>query len=200
MNRPKIFILTSLALCTMQVLTILASWIASAVFPEAGFTSLLSGTGLRWLFGQSVSSGCTEYMAWLMIGSTFIGTFMWSELPKKIITFKSCDYNEKTAIVFFFIELLIGIGICLAFALVPHSPFLGIDGRLFTGPFLKSSILVLGSTVFAGSITFLLLTERCKSYSLAADALLCGLKAFAPLTVVLFLLKVTIEMIVFAFF
>ncbi len=200
MNKPKIFILTSLTLCTLQALTILTSWIASAVFPDEGFNSLLSGTGLRWLFGQSVSSGCTEYMAWLMIGSTFIGTFLWSGLPKKIISFKSCDYNEKTAIVFFFIILLIGIGICSAFALVPHSSFLGIDGRLFTGPFLKSSLLVLGSSVFAGSITFLLLTERVKSYSIAADAMLCGLKAIAPLIVVLFLLKVTIEMVVFAFF
>ncbi len=200
MNRPKIFILTTLTLCIMQMLIILASWIASAVFPDEGFNSLLSGTGLRWLFAQSVSSGCSEYMVWLMIGSTFLGTFIWSGLPKKITTFRLCDYNEKTAIVFFFIELLIGIGICLALAFVPHSPFLGIDGKLFPGPFLKSSLLVIGSFIFAGSITFLLLTERCKSYALAADALLCGLKAIAPLIVVLFLLKVTIEMTIFAFF
>lgn len=200
MNRPKLFISSILALCIIQTLVILASWIASAVLPEAGFNSLLSGTGLRWLFGQCVSNGCSEYMAWLMIGSIFIGTFIWSGLPQKIISFGKCNYNEKTAIVFFFIELIIGIGICLMFALFPHSPFLGIDGSLYPGPFLKSSLLVLGSSVLAGSITFLLLTEKCKTYQLATDALLYGLKGIAPLIVVLFLLKVTIEMTIFAFF
>lgn len=197
MNRPKLFVITALSLCTVQILVILVSWIVSAVFPAYGFNSLLSGSGVRWLLTCWLNNGCSEMTTAFLFGGFFVGAFVWSGLPKKITSFRSCGYDEKFAVMMFFFVMIVGITVCLFFALYPHSPLLGITGTLVAGPFLKASFFVLGSALFGGSVIFSLLSGKVKSWEDAACALVYGLKAVAPLTVVLFLLKMTVEMAVF---
>lgn len=197
MNKSRFFVIATLSLCTVQALLILVSWIVSAVFPTYGFNSLLSGSGIRWLSSCWLEAGCSELTAWFLFGSFFVGTFVWSGLPKKITSFRSCGYNEKFAMVIFFFEMIAGITICLFLALYPHSPLLGITGTLYPGPFLKAAFFVLGATIFGGSVTFSMLSGRIRSCEDAAGALVYGLKAVAPLLVVLFLLKMTVEMACF---
>lgn len=197
MNRPKLFVITTLSLCTVQILVILVSWIVSAVFPAYGFNSLLSGSGVRWLLTCWQNSGCSEMITAFLFGAFFLGAFVWSGLPKKITSFRSYGYDEKFAVMMFFFVMIVGVAACLFFALYPHSPLLGITGTLAAGPFLKASFFVLGSALLGGSVAFSLLSGRIQSWEDAACVLVYGLKAVAPLTVVLFLLKMTVEMAVF---
>jgi p-aminobenzoyl-glutamate transporter AbgT len=199
MNKSKIFVLSTISLCVLQVLIILLSWIISAIFPAHGFHSLLSDSGIRWLLSRYINNGYSDFLIWFLFCSSFIGTFIWSKLPKKIISFKSCDYNERFAIRVFFCELAIGIFICLLLALYPHSSLLGITGKLFPGPFIMGISFILGITILGGSVTFLMLSGKLKTYEDASKALLFGIKAVAPLVVIFFLLKETLEMIRFVF-
>ncbi len=197
MNRPKFFVITTLSLCTVQTLLILVSWIVSAIFPAYGFNSLLSGSGIRWLLTRWLDNGCSETIAWFLFGSFFVGAFVWSGLPKKITSFRSCGYDERFAVMMFFFVMIAGVALCLFFALSPHSPLLGVTGTLVPGPFLRASFFLLGGALFGGSVIFSVLSGKIRSWEDAACALVCGLKAVAPLTVVLFLLKMTVEMALF---
>lgn len=199
MSKSRLFVTATLSLCIVQALLVLASWMISAVFPAYGFNSLLSGPGIRWLLSCYVDSGCSDFMTWFLVYSFFAGTFVRSGLPKKIISFGRCNYDEKFAIVLFFLVLMIGVSVCLFFALHPHSPLLGVTGMLVPGPFLKAAAFVMGVSVFVGSVAFLILSGEVKSCDDAADALVHGFKVVAPLIVVLFLLKVTLEMGLFVF-
>lgn len=196
-NSPKAFVIATLSLCTIQALVILLSWIVSAVFPACGFNSLLSGSGIRWLLSCYVDNGRSDLLAWFLFCSFFMGTFIWSGLPKKIILFRSCSYDEKFALALFFFGLAGAILLCLFLALYPRSPLLGVTGMLVPGPYLKGAFFIIGMSIFGGSVVFSMLTGRVKSYRDAAEALVCGLKSVAPLTVVLFLLKVTLGMVQF---
>lgn len=199
MNKSKIFVLSTISLCVLQALIILFSWIVSAIFPAHGFNSLLSDSGIRWLLSRYISNGYSDFFIWFLFCSFFLGTFFWSKLPKKIISFHSCDYNERFAIKVFFFELSIGITFCLLLALYPHSSLLSITGKLFPGPFVTAIVFIFGITIFIGSVTFLMLSGRVKTYEDAAESLLFGIKAVAPLMIIFFLLKETLEMIKFVF-
>ena len=52
-TRKKTFLaVLALLMGIGQIVLILASWIISSIKPEWGVRSLLSGEGIRWLFGN----------------------------------------------------------------------------------------------------------------------------------------------------
>lgn len=199
MNKSKYFVLTTIALCSIQIIIIILSWIITAIFPEHGFNSLLSGSGLRWLLSKYINNEYSNFCIWFLFFSFFVGTFIWSKLPKKIISYSQCDYNDKFAIKVFFFEIAIGIILCLTLVLYPNSSFLGISGNLFPGPFASASFFIIGMAFFIGSTSYLILSERLKTYKEAERLLVFGIQAVAPLIVIIFLLKKTLEIIKFVF-
>lgn len=197
MNRKKLFVVSTIAILTLQAALILLSWIISAVFPAQGINSLLSDAGIRWLLSTYVTNGYSDFLIWFLFCSFFAGTFFWSRLPQKIASYSKCNYNDKFAIKVFLCELLIGIAVCIIIAIYPHSSLLGITGELFPGPFLKAVFLIFGISIFLGSLSFLIISGRVKSLEDAEKPLLFGLKSVVPLIVIFFMLKETLEIILF---
>ena len=194
-NKSKIFILSAVTLLLLQALTILLSWIVSALWPALNIKSLLSGSGLRWLlsgFAQNLSS---EFLVWLIICSVFIGCFVWSELPKKIIWYTKNDYRERFAVNTFLSIVALAVILCVTMAVVPRSSFLSVSGHLYPGPFVRAACMILCMSIFGGSVAFLLLTGKVKDFETAEKACVFGLQSAVPVIIIYILLKQLLEMI-----
>ena len=180
-NKSKIFVLLSLCLLILQALTILGSWIVSAMWPSMGINSLLSGRGLRWFLGHMPENLSDTTLVWIILSCIIIGAFVWSELPKKIIAHSKNDYRERFAMAFF-----------------PHSSFLGVTGHLFPGPFLSAVFFIVGLGLSLGIAVYLMLSGKVDTYETVEQICVFGLQKAAPLIVIYLLLKELIEMIKFA--
>lgn len=196
-NRSKIFIISAVTLLSLQALTILFSWIVNAMCPSIGVNSLLSGFGLRWLLSSLPSNLSNQNFIWYLLFSVFVGTFVYSELPKKILYYSKNDFRERFAIKLFLLIIIISFLICATLALFPHSSFLGVSGHVFPGPFIASAILLLGLAMFGGSVVFLLLSGKVSNWEDAEKACIYGLQSAAPVIVIYFLLKELVEMVLF---
>lgn len=196
-DSSKLFVLSALTLCSLQALVILLSWIISALYPESGLHSLLSGVGLRWLLSTYASNMNSDTFVWLVELSIFLGAFIWSGLPGKIIAYNRCDYNERFALKIFFFEILIGIISCIILAVYPHSSLLSITGNLFPGPYIKAVAIILGMSLFIGSLSFLLLSGKVKSFRDIEKTFVYGVQCIAPLIVIYFLLNELYKMVLF---
>lgn len=194
----KFFVLTWVFLLVVQGLTILLSWIVSAVWPALGVHSLLSGSGLRWLLSSLGDNLASPMVAWFLLLSIFVGTFVWSGLPKKIIRYSENDYRDRFAVNFFVVAIFFAVILCVILAVYPHSSLLSVSGHLYPGPFLYASITILGFVLFGGSVVFCLLTGKVKDYETAEKACIFGLECAGPLIVTYILLKQSIELVLFA--
>lgn len=196
-NKSKIFIISAAGLLLLQALTILLSWVVSAMWPTLGIHSLLSGSGLRWLLNTVPNNLSDEHFTWFLLFCLYIGTFVYSGLPKKIISFADCDFRERFGIYLFFLVVITGLIVCLILGVYPHSSLLGVTGHLFPGPYLSAVMLVLGMSIFGGSVVFMLLSGRMEKWKDAEKACVFGLQSAAPLIVIYFLLKELVEMLIF---
>ncbi len=196
-NKSEIFVYTFILLCVAQVLVILFSWIASVLMPELGLNSLLNGSGIRWLlstYSDNLSSG---WFICFLLASMSLGTFFWSGLPQKIISFNKCTYNEKFGTLVFFFGNIVALIVCAVLAFWPDSPLLNVSGELFPGPYLKAVLLILGSSIFVGSVSFALLCNKLERYEDSEQILIYGIQKVVPLVVIYFLLKELVAMMQF---
>ncbi len=196
-NKSKIFIITATCLLALQALTILLSWVVGAVWPSLGIHSLLSGSGLRWLLSSLPNNLSDEYFIWFLLFCIFIGIFVYSELPKKIILFSKCDFRERFGIYLFFLIIATALLICLLLGVYPHSSLLGLTGHLFPGPYFGAVLLILGMSIFGGSVVFSLMARKVENWKDAEKACVFGLQSAAPVVVIYFLLKELVEMLIF---
>lgn len=197
-NKSKYFIILIASLVLMQILTILSSWIVSAVWPSLGIKSLLSGSGLRWLLCNMPFNLSNHYFIYFLLWSIFGGTFVYSGLPKKIIMFSKNDFRERFAINIFFLIVIVAILVGVILAIFPHSSFLGVTGHIYPGPYLSSLMLLFGLAIFGGSMAFLFLSGKVSDWKEAEKACVFGLQSVAPVVIIYFLLKALVEMVRFA--
>lgn len=197
-SKSKIFVLLSLFLLILQTLTILGSWIVSAMWPSIGINSLLSGRGLRWFLGRMPENLADTTLVWIILSCIIVGALVWSELPKKIITYSQNDYRERFSVLVFMFIILLSFLVCAVMAYFPHSSFLGVTGHLFPGPFLSAVFFILGLGLFLGIAVYMILSGKADTYDSILDACVYGLQKAAPLIVIYLLLKELIEMIKFA--
>ena len=197
-NKSKIFVLLSLCLLILQALTILGSWIVSAMWPSMGINSLLSGRGLRWFLGHMPENLSDTTLVWIILSCIIIGAFVWRELPKKIIAHSKNDYRERFAVIVFYLVVAISFLVCFAMAFFPHSSFLGVTGHLFPGPFLSAVFFIVGLGLSLGIAVYLMLSGKVDTYETVEQICVFGLQKAAPLIVIYLLLKELIEMIKFA--
>lgn len=54
------------AMVVCQLTIVIVSWIANALWPEFGMTSLLSHKGIRWMVGEMPDMLASEVMLWLL--------------------------------------------------------------------------------------------------------------------------------------
>ncbi len=76
-NRVVAYI--AVALVFAEVILALVSWLLFA-FQAEGMRSMLSGEGLRFLFGHCVDAICSPLLAWLLLLSMAVGSVRESQL------------------------------------------------------------------------------------------------------------------------
>lgn len=197
-NRSKLFICAVITLVAMQVLTVLLSWIVSAVWPSLAVESLLGNSGLRWLLSSYADNVSSPLLSWMLLLAVAYGMFRYNGFPQSL-AFKNED-NPKVLFAkkIFFLEIFLGFLFCVILAFYPHSVVLGVSGHLFPGPFLTIVLFVMIMVVIFANISFMYLSENASDDKSAEKALIFGLQSVAPLIVIYLLLKEWTAMVLFA--
>lgn len=193
-NKRNIFGLLFAIILASQGLVILLSWIISAVWPDMGINSLLSGAGLRWLINNLVVNETDSVLVSLLLLSFSWGTFVYSELPKKIILWKYCSYKERFGMGIFFFVIFVFVSASCFLYMLPHSPMLDVTGHISTLSLLGSLLVLLSVAIFTGSMTYILISEHEKT---AEKALVFGIQKAAPVIVIYIMLKELLALFTF---
>ncbi len=187
-SKYKIFVLSVAALGTCQVAVVLLSWVASVLFPSSSINSLLGSSGLRWLLSSYERNVNTSFFFYFLMACFCLGMFIQSGLPKKIISLRACNYNERLGITIFFASLAIAIVLSLIFAFYPHSLLLSIDGTIYPGPYPEAILFIFTVAVTLGTCLYIILSGPQDPYASIAKALTAGLQAIIPIMIIYFLL------------
>lgn len=186
-----------MALIAIQTLTILLSWIVSVVWPSSGVVSLLGNSGLQWLLSSFADNVSSPILVWLLLGGIAYGMFRYNGFPARLKENNFDNPKVKFARRIFFLEIFLGIFVCVVLAFYPHSFVLGVSGHLFPGPFLKTVACMMTLVFIVANFSFMLLDENGNNPQNAEKALVFGLQRIAPLIVIYLLLKEWSAMVLF---
>jgi hypothetical protein len=180
-TRKKTFLaVLALLMGIGQIVLILASWIISSIKPEWGVRSLLSGEGIRWLFGNFTENISGSGMVWLLLTGMAYGAIKYSGLGSVICHLRHLSYRERLGITLVVVEMVIFIVVFALLTLIPHAVLLGITGKLYPGSFSRSIVSSLCFLVCSLSITFGLVADRLRSLVDVLDCLVIGIAYTLP--------------------
>lgn len=192
----------TVTLIVLLITLVVGSWIVSAVMPEMGINSMLSGEGIRWYVGHLTDILATQYLVWIILLAMSIGVTRESCIVKVIATVahrQHIEYHERLGL------HAAAIGACILTAVIiyliaaPNAVLLGATGRLIPSAFamglvpIISFFLTLISGIYgftAGVFTSLtsFITAMCHGisamtpiiiiYVISAQLIACGLYIF----------------------
>lgn len=158
---------------------VLASWLLSALMPETGLHSLLSGEGLRWMFRGSVTSLLSPFLAWLLMFSFAYGCVRGSGLLR--MSFAS--YRDRVAFYFMLFAIVLYIVALLLLTAVPRAVLLSATGDLFPSPFSAALVPIVCLAVCLASLIFGIFSGRCNTPTNIVWLFVDGIRSAAPLFV-----------------
>jgi len=183
-NGHALLTLLAVAIVVLQMALILFSCIINVIEPSLPVRSMLSGEGVRWLFGGLVSSLCSPLLVWLVLCSVAWGSFLRSRLygvlllvlSHKPVSFR-CRHALFTSAALLF-AMTIGV-VLLAF--IPHAELLGVTGELYPSAFSDGLIPLLAFIVTAVSVVYGVVSGELSSVQAVYASLCYGLRKSAPL-------------------
>lgn len=183
-----------LLLLIAEAVLILISWIFSAMRVE-GVRSLLSGEGLRWLFGNFTSMVASPWLSCLVLMLVALGCLQKSGLFNRPHT----SYRDRMALRLTTVFLVLYVGVVLLLTAVPHAVLLSSTGSLFPSPFSRSIVPLLSFGIILFSVSFGLVSGRFQTLSDVLDALSFGCRKGAPLFIFYILVIQLYESLKFVF-
>lgn len=174
-------------------LLVLLSWLLPAMM-VSGVRSLLTGEGLRWLFGSMTEALSSPLLVWLLMAS-----MTWGCLKGCYFSHRN-TYRRKTALR---VAALFTLAYVTAIALLtalPHAVLLSPTGTLLHSPFSRSLVplLCLGMLLFG--VVYGLVTRSYTSFHDIIEAMLDGLRSAAPLFFAYMLLMPLAQTLRYVFF
>lgn len=166
----------ALLLVVLQLLLMLLSWLYSAAYPVSGVHSLLSGEGLRWLFGSFADMLATPLLVSIILLSMAYGCVRRAGTSLAQHTFRSRRAWQLSAVV-----LVVCVAVMLLLTAVPHAVLLSATGRLWPSPFSRSLLPVVAFVAMLTASVYGYMAGRFASLSDIYEALLDGLRQAAPL-------------------
>lgn len=187
----------------MQTVLVLFSWIINTVEPSLPVRSLLSGEGVRWLFGGFTACVANPLLVWLLVCAIAWGvsirSLMWKSL-KSIATHRPVAYRHRHALMISFLMLLFIIATIIFLAFIPHAELLGVSGNLYPSSFSKGFIPMLALIVVVVTVVFGLASGTFKNLSDIYAALCYGIRRSAPLLLLYILAAQLYGSVKFVFF
>ena len=176
-----------------EVALILISWILSATM-TGDMRTLLSGEGLRWLFGTFTDMLASPLLVWLVLLLMAIGCMRTSGILNR-----QHSYRDRMALRMAAAFLLIYIVIILLLTLPPHAVLLSATGSLFPSAFSSSLVPIIAFGLVLVSVAFGVMSGRLRTLEDILDSLSDGIRRGAPLFILYVLLIQFVESLRFVF-
>ena len=173
-----------LVLALLQLLLTVFSWVLTALYPELPLRSLLSGDGLRWLFGTSVSNVRTDVLVWLLLAGMAYGCLERSQLPRAIASFRSLSGYERMAVFVVLWEIAAIVAAVVVLAFVPHAALLGVQGDVFPSSFSAGLVPLVSLSAMCVSATYGSITRAWQGIDGFFGAMTYGMYRIAPVVIV----------------
>lgn len=165
-------------LLVTEILLILSSWLFSAM-AVGNVESLLTGEGIRWLFGTLPSMLGTPRLIWILLGAMAYGICRSSGILKP----SSTDYRSHLAMRISIIFFGIIVVIVILLSAIPHAILLSATGTLFPSPFSRAIIPLTAASIILISSIYGLIEGSFKSIHDILDTLCQGISDWAPVLV-----------------
>ena len=182
-----VLVLTELAL-------VLVSWIFSAASPGSA-RSLLSGEGVRWLFGRLATGVASPLLVWVLMGGMAWGSLRGSGLRWH----RPQGHRERAAWMSALFTALLFVLVVGLLTVVPHAVLLSATGSLFPSPFSDSLVPLLCVGVMLVSLVYGIVSGTTASLTAVYESLVSGLRTAAPLTLCCMLVIEIYETLCFVF-
>ncbi len=199
MKNNRLLSLLAFLLLICQIVLILCSWIVGAAKPEWNVHSLLSTSGIRWMFGSFTENTQTPFLLWIILSGMVWSVFNTSGLSQAIQHPHKIDYRCRTALGIAFGQVVIIIAILSFLALPSHAILSGVTGHIYPSRFLSNAIptIILISIII--STTYGLASGTLKSIHEIFSSLSKGISATAPFVIIYIFLIQLIKTVEFVF-
>ena len=184
----------ALTLVLVELALVLVSWILSAA-SLGSVRSLLSGEGVRWLFGQFAHNIASPPLTWILMVGLAWGCLRGSGLR--------CHYphNHRERIAFWsaLLTALLFLVVIALLTVIPHAILLSASGSLFPSPFSGSLVPLLAVGTCLVSIVYGVVSGQLSTLTDVYDSLISGLQSVAPLILLYMLVIQIYETLFFVF-
>lgn len=183
-NEHVLLPLLAVVMIVLQLALALFSWIINAIEPSLPVRSMLSGEGLRWLFGRFVPTLSSPLLVWLLVCSVAWGTLLRSRLydvVRLLLSRQPVPFRCRHALITSAALLLAIILAVALLTLLPHAELLGVTGGLYPSAFSDGFVPFLAFTVTVVSVVYGVVSGELKSVQAVYASLYYGLRLSAPL-------------------
>lgn len=184
-----------IVLFVLQVALVLVSWLLAAAWPSTGVHSMLSGEGMRWLFGRFSSLLCHPLLVWMLLLAIASGAVV----RCGIFHFSRHSYRQRVALESAVAFLALVVVALLLLTLMPHAVLLSALGTLFPSSFSRGLVPVAAFSLTAMSLIYGYLSGQFKGVAVLIDVLAEGVRVAAPLFVLYVLAVGLLGSVLFVF-
>lgn len=179
----KILAWAVLAVCALQMLLVVASWLVTAANPELYMRSMLGGEGIRWFFGRFTENLESPLLVWIILGSIALGTLRKSGIATAMRKNAAKDYRTRMALHVAVCELAAAFCLILLLTILPHGILLSAVGKLFPSSFSTGFFPTLAFVACMVALTYGFMTGQFSTVHDAFEAMTEGVMLAAPLVV-----------------
>lgn len=173
-----------LVLALAEVALAVGSWGVSALLPDVGVRSLLSGEGIRWFFGHFTESLAQPLLVWLVVVSSAVGCTHDSGIVGALRAIGRNSFRERMALLFAAAILLFFVVLIALLVLSPHAILLSATGRVVPSPFSVAVVPVAAFLAVLSSMVYGVASGRYLSLKAVFHSLFLGIERAAPLFIV----------------
>lgn len=194
MKNNRVVGIAAVLLIVAEMLTVVLSWLGSALYSDGSIVSLLSSEGVRWFVGSFASIVATPYVVYLILIGMAIGMVKASGVGEALAlilktlregkSFKSLAGNpdfHPIAMQISLFTLLLFVIIISLLTFLPHAVLINASGTIVSSSFSRGIIPILCFGVTTSSTVYGIFSSNINTVESFATAFTRGLSTITPL-------------------
>ena len=194
--RTKLVVRLALLFLVAEVLLVFVSWLLSATMNDS-VRPMLSGEGIRWLFGHFVDIVMSPLLAWIILLGMAYGCLVKSRLLRAFVHRE--HYRERFALRVALALLIVYAAVVAWLLAVPQAMLLSATGALWPSPFSRALVPLLSLGILLLSVSYGGLSRTFDSLSDVVNSIVWGITQTAPLLFLYVLAVQFVESLRFVF-
>lgn len=194
--RTKLVVRLALLFLVAEVLLVFVSWLLSATMNDS-VRPMLSGEGIRWLFGHFVDIVMSPLLAWIILLGMAYGCLVKSRLLRAFVHRE--HYRERFALRVALALLIVYAAVVAWLIAVPQAMLLSATGALWPSPFSRALVPLLSLGILLLSVSYGGLSRTFDSLSDVVNSIVWGITQTAPLLFLYVLAVQFVESLRFVF-